>query len=161
MVTAPYISADDAPAKKRILSSALKLFVECGLCETTVRDIAVHAKCSNPALFKHFKNKKAFALFLFEHCYLWLFQIVSGAMAAHGKYQKRQRVPIETYTEAIQQDSAAVLFAQENLRYFWPAVHPAVRRHSILALIHQMLKECQREGSVTTEVELEMLAMRG
>lgn len=154
-----YISENDAPAKKKILAAALKLFVERGLGETTVRDIAKEAGYTNPALFKHFESKDALALHLFECCYLALFQTAALALAGHERFKARQRAVIEALIHALHEDSAAVLFAQENLRQFWPQVNPAIRRHSILGLIRKMLEDGRREGAVTDGVDIEILAV--
>jgi AcrR family transcriptional regulator len=154
-----YISENDAPAKKKILVSALKLFVERGLGDTTVRDIAKEAGYTNPALFKHFESKDALALHLFESCYLALFQAAAFALAGHERFKPRQRAVIEALIHALHEDSAAVLFAQENLRLFWPRVNPAIRKHSILGLIRKMLEDGRREGSVTDKVDIEILTV--
>ena len=159
MLLPAYISESDAPAKKKILVAALKLFVERGLGDTTVRDIAAESGYTNPALFKHFESKDALALHLFECCYLALFQAASLAMAGHNTFKQRQRFLVEALVRALHQDSAAVLFAQENLRQFWPRVSPAIRKHSILALVRKMLEEGQREGSVTRDIDIEILTV--
>ena len=154
-----YISENDAPAKKRILSAALNLFVAQGISETTIRDIAKKARCTNPAIFKHFESKDALALYLFECCYLALFETVARAMTAQGGTEERQRDLIKAYLEALARDSNAVLFALENIRHFWPKVSPAIRRHSILRLIREMLEQGQRCGEVTGEVSGAMLTV--
>ena len=151
-----YISGEDAPAKKKILVAALKLFVDRGLCETTVRDIAEESGYTNPALFKHFESKEALALHLFECCYLALFQTASHALAGHERFKQRQRAVIEALIHALHEDRAAVMFAQENLRHFWPRVNPAIRKHSILALIRKMLEDGRHEGTVTDEIDIEI-----
>jgi AcrR family transcriptional regulator len=154
-----YIAADDAPAKKKILTSALKLFVDRGLGETTVRDIAAEAGYTNPALFKHFDSKETLALHLFESCYLALFQAASKAIGEHERFKPRQRALIEALVRALHEDSAAVLFSQENLRLLWPRLSAATRKHSILALIRKMLEDGQREGRVTDEIDIEILTV--
>ncbi len=159
MFNPSYISPGDAPAKKQILISALKLFVSRGLCETTVRDIAADAGYTNPALFKHFDSKEALALYLFECCYLSLFQTASEALAAHQSFENKQHAVIAALVHALHQDRAAVLFAQENLRHFWPNVNLAIRKHSILALIRKMLEDGRREGAVTADVNIEILTV--
>lgn len=159
-MTAPvYISENDAPAKKRILSAALKLFVARGISETTIRDIAAKAKCTNPAIFKHFESKDALALYLFEYCYLALFETVARAMTAHGGMKERQRELIRAYVEALARDSDAVLFAQENIRHFWPKASAAIRKHSVLRLIREMLEDGQRQGEVMDAVSGAMLTV--
>ncbi len=159
MFSPAYISEEDAPAKKKILVAALKLFVEQGLCETTVRDIAAESGYTNPALFKHFESKEALALYLFESCYLSLYQAASKALASRVEFDERQRAVIAAFIHALHQDSAAVLFAQENLRHFWPSVNPAIRKHSILGLIRKMLEDGRRQGAVTAEVDIEILTV--
>jgi TetR/AcrR family transcriptional regulator, repressor of fatR-cypB operon len=159
MSEAVYISENDAPAKKRILSAALNLFVARGVSETTIRDIAAKARCSNPALFKHFESKDALALYLFECCYLALFEMVARVIAGEKGTKERQHELIRAYIEALARDSAAVLFAQENIRHFWPKASAAIRRHSILRLIREMLEEGQRHGEVTKTVSAAMLTV--
>lgn len=152
-----YLSEHDSPVKRRILSAALRLFVEHGLAETTVRDIAREAGCTNPALFKHFESKEALALHLFECCYHSLFQIAALSLAAHKDFERRHRSLIEAYVHALYIDSAAVLFVQENLRHFWPKTHLAIRKHSILELIREMLLAGRAQSAVTSAVDIEFL----
>ena len=159
MNTPAYISEHDSPIKKKILVSALKLFVERGLCETTIRDIAADAGCTNPAIFKHFESKEALALHLFECCYLALFQAASYAAAGHTQFADKHRALIGAYAQALRTDCHAVLFAQENIRHFWPKISPAIRKHSILALIREMLEEGRRQHEVTSSVSAEMLTI--
>jgi AcrR family transcriptional regulator len=159
MFTPSYISAGDAPAKKKILISALKLFVQRGLCETTVRDIAADSGYTNPALFKHFESKEALAIYLFECCYLALFQTASRALASQQSFKDKQHAVIAAFIHALHQDRDAVLFAQENLRHFWPSVNPAIRKHSILALIRKMLQDGRDQGAVTDAVDIEILTV--
>src|SRR6476660_5127476 len=90
-----YVAEDDAPAKRRILETALELFVRDGLCETSVRDIAKASGFTNPALFKHFKSKDALARYLFERCYLELAELVSTAIASGRTFEARQRAIID------------------------------------------------------------------
>src|ERR1700746_2254435 len=92
-----YVSNDDAPGKHRILVAALALFVRDGLCETSVRDIAKASGFTNPALFKHFRNKEHLARYLFERCYLQLEQLVSTAIASQDTFSKKQRAVIDAY----------------------------------------------------------------
>ena len=159
MAELAYISENDAPAKKRILSAALSLFVARGVSETTIRDIAKKARCTNPALFKHFESKDALALHLFECCYLALFETVARAVAANEGMKERQLELVRSYVEALARDSDAVLFAQENIRHFWPKASAAIRKHSILRLIREMLEEGQRRGEVRKAVSAEMLTV--
>src|SRR6476469_11207674 len=92
-----YVAEEDPPAKRKILVTALALFVRDGLCETSVRDIAKVSGFTNPALFKHFRSKDELARYLFERCYLELAELVSTAIASGRTFEARQRAIIDAY----------------------------------------------------------------
>src|ERR1700744_1644171 len=148
-----YVSSDDAPAKQKIVISALDLFVRDGLCETSIRDIAKASGFSNPALFKHFSGKDALAGYLFERCYLELFNLVTRAIASGDTFRGKQRAVIGAYMAALEQDRNAVLYVQENLRQFWPKMPANVRRHSILGEVRSLIELGQSEGVVGEKIE--------
>lgn len=152
-----YLSSDDAPAKKKIVTVALQLFVRDGLCETSVRDIAKASGFTNPALFKHFPSKDALADHLFERCYLQLFQLIAGARQSGDTFAAKQRAVIDAYLTALERDQEAVLYVQENLRRFWPRMPAAVRKCSILGELATLLREGQSEGQVTTDNDIKLL----
>jgi AcrR family transcriptional regulator len=56
---------DAAPTRARITATALRLFVEQGVAETTVEDIARAARVSQGALYTHYPSKEALAWDLF------------------------------------------------------------------------------------------------
>ena len=155
--TPPYVSRDDAPAKRQILVAALELFVEKGLCETTIRDIARRSGYTNPALFKHFDGKDALAAYLFERCYLNLFHAVAEANAAGRTFAEKHRAVIHAYVTALDTDQNAVLYVQDHLRHFWPAMPAHVRRHSILREIRTLLEAGRSERAVTASVDVALL----
>ena len=152
-----YILSGDAPAKRKILTAALDLFVRDGLSETSVRDIAQATGYTNPALFKHFPSKAALAEYLFERCYLELFRLVAEAGKAGQTFRVRQRAIIVAYMKALDNDRNALLYVQENLRHFWPRMPAAVRKYSILAHVRTLLDEGRSQGVVTDEVDLGLL----
>jgi AcrR family transcriptional regulator len=151
------VAEDDAPAKRRILETALELFVRDGLCETSVRDIARASGFTNPALFKHFKSKDALARYLFERCYLELADLVSTVMAAGGTFAAKQRAIIDAYLAALDRDSNSVLYVQDGLRHFWPKMPDRVRRHSIVGDVRRLLESGRAEGRVTRDIDLDVL----
>src|SRR5436190_10950058 len=115
-----YVAPEDAPAKKRILVEALRLFVRDGLCETSVRDIADATGYTNPALFKHFASKDRLARHLFEQCYLHLFETLGRAASAEEGYAAKQHALLDAYLERLDADRDALLYVQDHLRHFWP-----------------------------------------
>jgi AcrR family transcriptional regulator len=152
-----YVLSNDAPAKQMILIAALNLFVQDGLCETSVRDIAKASGFTNPALFKHFASKDALANYLFERCYLQLFHLIARAMKSGETFAIRQRAVIDAYMTALDHDRNAVLYVQENLRYFWPRMPVALRKRSILGEVRSLLEAGRREGAVTPSIDIGLL----
>ena len=154
-----YVSSDDAPAKQKIVIAALDLFVRDGLCETSVRDIARASGFSNPALFKHFSSKEALAHYLFERCYLELFNLITRAILSGDTFATKQRAVIGAYMTALERDRNAVLYVQDNLRQFWPKMPITLRKHSIVGEVRTLLELGRKEGTVTATVDVGLLTV--
>ena len=152
-----YVSEEDAPAKRKILVTALALFVRDGLCETSVRDIAKASGFTNPALFKHFRSKDDLARYLFERCYLELAELVSNAIASGATFAAKQRAVIDAYLAALDRDANSVLYVQDGLRHFWPKMDDRVRRHSIVGDVRRLLEKGRDEGTVTDDIDINLL----
>lgn len=58
------------PTRQRIESAAVRLFVEKGVAETTIKDLAKAAGLSEGALYRHFISKEQLVWLLFERHYL-------------------------------------------------------------------------------------------
>jgi AcrR family transcriptional regulator len=152
-----YVSPADAPGKRKILETALALFVRDGLCETSVRDIAKASGFTNPALFKHFRSKDDLARYLFMRCYLELAELVSNAGASGTTFKAKQRAIIDAYLAALDRDANSVLYVVDGLRHFWPRMPAAVRRRPIVGDVRRLLELGRAEGSVTAAVDIDVL----
>ena len=53
-----FVSEDDPPAKRAIITAALELFATKGVDGVSIRDIAAASGFSNPAMFRHFESKE-------------------------------------------------------------------------------------------------------
>ncbi len=142
------------------MAAALRLFVQRGIEGTSIRTIAEEAGYTNPALFKFFASKDALALHLFESCYERLYRRLAPAVAG-GFGTALDRV-IDTFLELADEDLEAVHFVQDSLREIWPRLGEDARRHSILALLSELVGRGMREGAVvgyrTPEVPVAALA---
>lgn len=143
-----YLKADDPPSKRRILQTALRLFADRGVEAVTVRQIADEAGYTNPALFKFFATKDALAQYLFEACYLQLFERLSAAIDGKTTFDDRLDGILSVFFSQLENDLDAFLFVQDHLRQIWPQVSASVRRKSILALIRRALQQGIAEGTV-------------
>ncbi len=76
--------------RDRIESAAVRLFVEKGVAETTVRDIAQAVGISEGALYRHFVSKEQLVWLLFERHYV---EFAGRLMAlAHAESTTRARL---------------------------------------------------------------------
>jgi AcrR family transcriptional regulator len=154
-----YISSDDSPGRQKIVIAALDLFVRDGLCATSIRDIAKVSGFSNPALFKHFSGKDALASYLFERCYLELYNLVLRAIQSGDTFAMKQHAVIGAYMTALDQDQNAVLYVQENLRQFWPKMPLNFRKNSILGEVRGLIELGRSEGVVTPKLDAGLLTV--
>jgi AcrR family transcriptional regulator len=152
-----YVATDASAGKRKILTSALKLFVRDGLCETSIRDIATASGLTNPALFKHFASKDALAAYLFETCYLELYRLVRQAIESEDGFDLQHHVAIVAFVMALEKEPDAVIYVQDNLRQFWPKMSVENREYSILGLVRKLLESGKREGAVTSEIDIQLL----
>jgi TetR/AcrR family transcriptional regulator, repressor of fatR-cypB operon len=152
-----YFSAGDPPSKRRILKEALHLFAERGIDGVTVREIGDRAGYTNAALFKFFPGKDALALYLFEQCYLALFESVSAVVRGEMPFEQQFHGIVGAAVAAMDRDLDAFLFVQDQLRSMWPRVAPRIRKRSILALIRSTLEQGTREKKVDPAANLNLL----
>mgnify|MGYP002713108598 CR=1 FL=1 len=142
-----FVSADDAPARQRILIEGLRLFAERGLSETTVRDIGAATGFTNPALYRHFKGKEALAEFLFERCYGRMVAVVGNALEDSPRGPEAMRAFVAAMLRLYAESPPAMLFVSDNLRRFWPTVSPTMRRFTLVSVVRKILSPKARPGA--------------
>ena len=153
---AAYLQPADPPSKQRILQAALRLFALKGMHAVTVRNIADAAGYTNPALFKFFATKDDLALYLFERCYLQLFDFLKAAIEACTGFDAQLEAILDVFFSQLERDLDAFLFVQDHLREMWPRVSVGTRKKSILLLIRLVLQQGAEEG-VVREANLDLL----
>jgi AcrR family transcriptional regulator len=138
------------------------LFAHQGVDTVTVRQIADAAGYTNPALFKFFASKDALALYLFECCYLQLFESLEAGLAGSTAFDSRLEAILDVFLSQLEDNLDAFLFVQDHLRPMWPRVSAATRKKSILALIRRVLEQGIGEGTVRdANVGLMVVAITG
>ena len=154
-----YTNPGDPPSKQRILQAALRLFAERGLHAVTVRDVAEEAGYTNPALFKYFDSKQSLAIFLFEHCYLNLYEKLRAQVKTGSRFDDQLLAVVVAFLAELDRDGSSVLFVQEHLRELWPHASRKTRAHSIVGLIREILQHGVEEGAVGTDENLSLLGV--
>jgi AcrR family transcriptional regulator len=157
-----YLKEDDPPSKRMILQTALRLFANHGVDAITVRRIAQDAGYTNPALFKFFESKDSLAIYLFECCYLQIFDCLQVAIDNASTSEQQIDAVLDVFLAQLEQNLEAFLFVQDHLRQFWPRVSAKTRRKSILYLIKGVLQRRIEEGSLNqTELNLTLASLTG
>lgn len=152
-----YVQPKDSPAKKAVLRAALSLFVDNGIAETTVRDIAAAAAFSNPVIFKYFATRDALAVQLFESCFRNFSQRLERATASHLPLARRLQGLIDTYGEAAQNETDTFLYLHENSRALSPLISDELRSFSLPRRMRKLLQEAQAAGLVAAHEDADLL----
>lgn len=141
MNAAFFTSEADAPAKQRILVEALSLFTRKGLCETSIRDIAMATGYTNPALYKHFSSKDELALALFIACYTELVRRLEHALEhTFDDFSAMLDAFVGAYLGLLDEHPAAIVYVQEHLQRFWPEVPTRLKRRTVPALVRRLAR---------------------
>ena len=146
----------DAPSKRAILESALRLFVRDGMCETTIRAVAADARFTNPALFKFFDGREDLARCVFERCFERLASTVALAAATPG-FEARVRAIVQVSAQFMDAELDAFLFVNEHVRHFWPSAGPKLRRQSIVAILRELFALGVKEGKIARDHDRALL----
>jgi AcrR family transcriptional regulator len=134
-----YMDADDPPAKREILRSALKLFSERGLAATSVRDIAEESGYTNPALYKHFASKDELALQLFETCHTRVWSICAAALAGGRGFEEKLEAFVAAWLGLLDDEPEVLAFLADSARVLWPRAGASVRRNTMIGLARALV----------------------
>lgn len=94
--------------RDRIESAAIRLFVEKGVAETTVRDIARAVDISEGALYRHFTSKEELVWMVFERNYVSFADRLTALAADATTARARMAAMIRGFCEA--HDESPMLF---------------------------------------------------
>jgi len=112
---------DGTKTRQRISDEALRLFVEKGIAETSIRDIARAANVAEGALYRHYASKDDLAWRLFADQYAALGAAVDAVQAAEQSFESKIRALVRHFCRAF--DDNPVLFS-----YLLLSQHDQVRK---------------------------------
>lgn len=96
------------PTKERINSSALTLFVNKGIKETSIRDIALAVGLTEGAFYRHYKSKDELVINLFLEPYLKLTGEIQQVLVQNDTFAQKIANLIKFLCESI--DNEPILF---------------------------------------------------
>ena len=146
-----FVFANDPPAKRSIVLSAMELFATHGVDGVTVRDIAAHSGFSNPAIFKHYKTKDELARSLFKTCYACLASIMLAPAAD-------LRQVIADALNLIEASPDSVHFVLENLRRFWRDMRGETQASGLPGAMRRLIERAQAAGQMRPGIDAQLAA---
>ncbi len=157
------VEENDPPSRQAILRAALKLFVENGYEQTTIRAIADEAGYTNPALFKFFKNKEALGIHVFERTYRELMLVLESVLRHDGPLQEAIPKWADAFVKLLAERLHAVLFVHDHLALFWPRVAKKFGGQSLFTLMTQWICRGRDSGRIGCDlpVSLQTAAVSG
>jgi AcrR family transcriptional regulator len=155
-----FVSAEDPPARQRILVEGLRLFTDKGICETTVRDIAEATGFTNPALYRHFESKDALATFLMERCYGRMVTDVQSALKDAPPGPESMRAFVSAVLRLYSESPPALLFLSDNVRRFWPQFPAKLRSFTLVSTARKIVAPRVRPGA-DDDVEAQVATIVG
>ena len=112
---------DGTATKELIARTALKLFVEKGIRETTIKDIASVAGIAEGTMYRHYVSKEELAWLLFAENYMAIGRDLRSIRAKEGTSKARLEEMIRHFCNVFDKDS--VMFT-----YLFLARHRQMQR---------------------------------
>jgi AcrR family transcriptional regulator len=96
--------------KSRIEAAALQLFVEMGVAETSIRDIAAAVGFSDGALYRHYASKDELVWTLFRDSFESYARQLDGLASARSGFQGKVTAMVRGFCELFDKDSRLFRF---------------------------------------------------
>lgn len=112
---------DGSATRKKLERCALNLFVNKGITETTIKDIATEAEIAEGTLYRHYKSKDALAKNLFLQSYEEVTQALKSIVQQEPSLRVQIYQMVQLFAQKFDEDPILfryLLLAQHNqLRY--------------------------------------------
>src|SRR5262245_8895514 len=146
-----------AETRERIERAALKHFVEQGIAEPSIRDIADEARISLGAMYNHFKSKEELAWQLFINGWNEFGEALSRCEAAQPDLPSKLRAMIDHVFHRFDQDWLFVTYVfssrhQHLKRVFTPTGRARANPHQVF---RHVIAQAMRRGEIP-EGELDL-----
>lgn len=149
--------------RDRILAAARKLFAANGFDGVTIRDIGAEAGLSNPALYRHFRDKEALGVELYRQCYGRMLAVVEAASDQRSDPLARVMAYVEAVTLLFEQEPDLVLYIDEHQVRFWPKVRHEFEGRTLTGRMEDWIGAARASGAVPSDgpVSLQIALVMG
>jgi AcrR family transcriptional regulator len=96
--------------KERIETAALRLFVDKGVAETSIRDIALAVGFSDGALYRHYASKDELVWWMFKASFESYARITAEVAAREPTSRGKIRAMVQNFCDLFDQDSRLFRF---------------------------------------------------
>ncbi len=141
--------------RRKIVDTALQLFVAKGIAETTIRDIATHAAIAEGTMYRHFPSKDALAYDLFADNLTGFAHTLETLQAAKNTREEKLAAMIAGFCALFDENRALfsfLLLAQHQEMQKLPpdAANP-------VDVVHRVVAETDTVGSPDAELKTAMV----
>jgi len=125
------MARDGSKTKELIARTALKLFVEKGITETTIRDLAAAAQIAEGTLYRHYESKDALAWELFSENFTSFARELDRLQEEHGTARAKIEAMVRQFCAFFDQDpvmfSYLLLAQHEQFKKVTPEMPSPIR----------------------------------
>lgn len=137
---------DGPGTKERIGQAALRLFVEKGITETTVRDITAAVGITEGAMYRHYPSKEQLAWDLFSTNYTAFADELERVRAEHPTLKAQLQAMIRTFCAFFEKDP--VLFSFLLLAQHSEARKVTPEMPSPVQVVRRSIVEAMARGEI-------------
>ncbi|MGH6933747.1 MAG: TetR/AcrR family transcriptional regulator [Dongiaceae bacterium] len=130
---------DGSRTKQKIAEVALVLFVDKGVAETSIRDIARGAEIAEGALYRHYASKDDLAWRLFADSYVALARMLDDLQARQAGFRGKIEVLVRQFCQAF--DDNPVLFSYLLLTQHDQIKKLSAEMPSPIRVVHRVIAE--------------------
>ena len=150
------------PLAETILREAIRMFADQGYARTSMRELALAAGCTKPALYYHFGSKEDLFRACVQGCMISMGPLLAEALAHGGTVRDRVGAFAEALFEALRcnpDQMRLVLSLQGRPDQSQPDIDFPQHHLRELALITTLFEEGLRTGELRPDLDLDEAAL--
>lgn len=152
--------------RNTIVESAKKVFLEKGIENATMKDVAAEAELSKAALYLYFKNREELTFELLHISFLKIKGLIQTAAEQESDGFHKLKAVGDAFMEFYRNEPEYIYFSLVIERYSYSIANnlPAAGRclellNEIQQIIGDLLKEGVQDGSIRSDLDVEKTAV--
>ena len=137
---------DGTPTREKLERSAMRLFVEKGVSDTTIRDIAEASQVAEGALYRHYRGKDELIHVLFERHYLEFAKRLEALASSESGVRAKLRAMIEECARVYDGDPVMFQFLLLVQHHSMPRL--TAGKATPVEVVRRVLAEAMKRGEI-------------